>query len=73
MKGIGVEKNEVEGVRWLREAAEQGFMKGKILLGLAYFEEKGVKKDEAEGVRWLREAAEQGNETAESILAGHAP
>ena len=61
-------KNDAEAVKWFRKATEQGFMKGKTLLGMAYFEGKGVKKDEAEGIRWLREAAEQGDEAAEDYL-----
>ena len=70
-KGVGVEKDEAEAVKWFRAAAEQGFMKGKALLGLAYFEGTGVEKDEAEGVKWLRAAAEQGDETAQKFLAAH--
>lgn len=58
-------------MKWFRAAAEQGFMKGKALLGLAYFEGRGVKKDEAEGVKWLRAAAEQGDETSEAFLSEH--
>ena len=71
MKGVGVEKDEADGVKWFRKAAEQGFMKGKALLGLAYFEGRGVKKDEAEGIRWLRAAAEQGSPDARSFLDAH--
>ncbi len=55
----------------LRRAAEQGFMKGTALLGLAYFKGKGVRKDEAEGIRWLRSAAGQGDSDAQSFLESH--
>ena len=57
----GVLKDEAEGVRWYRMAAEQGLAGAQFNLGVMYDNGRGVLKDEAEAVRWYRMAAEQGH------------
>ncbi len=59
--GDGVEKNEVEAVKWYRKAAEQGNANGQNNLGGMYRDGLGVARDDAEAVKWYRKAAEQGN------------
>jgi hypothetical protein len=66
--GDGVAKDEAEGVRWYRKAAEQGYAEAQSNLGGAYATGKGVSKDEAEGVKWYRKAAEQGHAHAKYML-----
>jgi TPR repeat protein len=80
MYGMGVAKDEAEGVRWYRKAAEQGHAWAQFHLGLAYKNGNGVAanvalrsrwrlaKDEAEGVRWIRKAADQGYASAQYKL-----
>ena len=56
---LGVEKDEVEAVKWYRKAAEQNNAKAQNNLGVCYASGLGVAKDEAEAARWFRKAAEQ--------------
>ena len=56
---LGLDTNQVEGVKWYRKAAEQNFAQAQYGLGFCYGEGKGVTKDYAEAVKWFRKAAEQ--------------
>lgn len=60
-KGIGVEKNLEEMMKWYRKSAEQGYAKAQGVLGLCYEHGSGIEKDEREAIRWFRKAAEQGD------------
>jgi TPR repeat protein len=53
-------KDEAEGVRWYRKAAEQGDAEAQYDLGDAYKRGRGVAKDKAEGVEWQKKSAAQG-------------
>jgi TPR repeat protein len=66
--GRGVAKDEVEAVRWFRNAADVGDPGGMAILGYAYENGKGVLKDQAQGVLWYRKAADGGNEFAIAAL-----
>lgn len=66
----GLAKDEAEGVKWLRRAAEQRQSMAELFLGHAYFEGLGVAQDAAQGLQWTRRSAEQGNVTAQATLAG---
>jgi hypothetical protein len=57
--GIGVEKDEAEGVKCFRKSAEQNFATGQYHLGLMCHDGRGVPKDRKEAYRWMRKAAEQ--------------
>ncbi len=59
--GRGVEKNEVEAVRYYRIAAEKGDKGAQNNLGVCYRNGRGVAKNEVEAVKWYRLAANQGN------------
>jgi TPR repeat protein len=45
--GIGVDKNESEGLKWIRLAVDQGDPDGQRCLGYAYHFGLGIPKDEA--------------------------
>jgi TPR repeat protein len=66
--GIGVERDEVEAVKWYRKAADQGYHPAQFALGVNYADGIGVVKDVAEAIRWYRKAADQGNEFAQTAL-----
>ncbi len=60
--GSGMPQDTDEGVRWWRQAAEQGHLPSQTGLGGRYLNGRGVERDEAEAFRWYRMAAEQGDE-----------
>ena len=66
--GEGVEKDEVEAVKWYRKAAEQGHVNAQYNLAICYDNGEGVEKDEVEAVKWYRKAAEQGHDDAQHNL-----
>ena len=66
--GRGVKQDDVEAVKWFRQAAEQGDAKAQFNLGLMYDEGRGVKQDYFEAVKWYRQAAEQGDAKAQFNL-----
>lgn len=59
LSGIGVEKNLVEAVKWIRLAATQDAT-AQALMGTMYLRGVGVEKNPNEGVRRMKEAAEKG-------------
>ena len=65
LTGTGVEKNEVEAVKWFRKAADLGNYKGQVLLGVCYFNGLGVETDETEAIKWFHRAAKQDGFLAE--------
>jgi TPR repeat protein len=65
---LGVAKDEVEAVKWLRKAAEQNLADAQLNLGVCYANGQGVAKDEVEAVKWYRKAAEQNLALAENSL-----
>ena len=66
--GLGVEKDEKEGVKLYRKAAEKGISIAQNNLGCMYVNGRGVDKDEAEAVKWFRKAAVKGNDSAKQNL-----
>lgn len=66
--GQGVEKNEVEAVKWYQKASEQGYAISQCNLGVCYEYGQGVEKNEVEAVKWYRKAAEQGYARAQYNL-----
>ena len=58
--GLGMEKNVIEALDWLRKAADQRHPEAEFRLGVAYA--RGVynlRRDEAAAVNWLRRSARQ--------------
>jgi len=66
--GRGVHKNDVEAVRWYREAAEQGDATAQFNLGGMYRKGAGIPKDDAKAAYWYHKAAEQGLAEAQGNL-----
>lgn len=67
-KGLGVEQDYAQAVKWFRKAAEQGEPYALRMLGLAYSYGEGVSRDYAQAAIWLRKAAEQGDPYGQSWL-----
>lgn len=66
--GNGVTKDEAEGLRLFRQAAEAGDALGASALGGVYeWGQLGVAKDDDEAARWYRKAADNGD--VRSMLA----
>jgi len=53
-------RDDVEAVRWLRQAAEQGLAEAQYNLGIMYAAGRGVPRDPGQSADWYRQAAEQG-------------
>ena len=68
MTGRGLPQDLGEAIRWVRLAADQGFVKAQFNLGLSYDTGTGVQQDPAEAARWFRRAADQGDATAQQNL-----
>ena len=68
VKGIGIEKNEEEGVKWYRKAAELGHLTSQFNLGVIYAKSRSVEQNYAESLKWYKMAAEQGDLTAQATL-----
>lgn len=66
--GEGVEKDDVESVKWVRKVAEGGHVKAQLLMAAAYLMGKGVGPDPAQAAKWMRRAAEAGNGEAQWLL-----
>jgi TPR repeat protein len=69
VKGIGIEKNEKEGVSWYRKAAEKGHLTSQFNLGVMYAKGRGVEQNYVEALKWYLMAAEQGDITAQTTVA----
>jgi hypothetical protein len=70
MEGIGAPvKNEMEGAKWYRRAAEQGYDAAQLNLGNCYQEGKGVSMDLSEAVKWFHRSAMQGDPAGQFNLA----
>jgi hypothetical protein len=68
--GEGMLEDDKEAVKWLRKAADQGYAKAQLNLGVMYANGEGVPEDDKEAVKWYRMAAEQGDADAQFSLAG---
>ncbi|MEI8133425.1 MAG: hypothetical protein WCG34_13415, partial [Leptolinea sp.] len=49
--------SNVKAIKWLRQAAEDGFPVAQVVLGEMYYQAQGVERDLAESRRWLEKAA----------------
>lgn len=67
-KGSGLEKNDVEAVKWFRKAAEQNDRRGQSMMGVMYTNGRGVKIDYDEAMKWFRLAAAQNSAHAQYNL-----
>lgn len=69
MKGQGVTRDPIEGVKWFREAAKQGHQASQEQLALALLTGNGVGQDNLEAMRWAKAAAKRGVPTSQYIVA----
>ncbi len=69
LRGEGIPKDDKEGVRWARFAAEQGDAESESALGSAYALGEGVPQDYKEAARWLTRGAQQADPHAQVALA----
>jgi hypothetical protein len=60
--------NYTLAAKWLREAAEQGYIPSMNNLGYLYQMGLGVKRDWPEAIKWYRRAAEHGDAMAQANL-----
>jgi len=67
-RGIGVESNDGEALKWYRQAAEQGHAKAQYNLGMMYYFGKGVPEDKTTGYQWVILAADRGEKTAKEAM-----
>ena len=68
IRGREIEPDSKKAVEWTRRAAEAGYARAQINLGVCYANGTGVTKDAAEAVKWYRKAADQGNSEAQFCL-----
>jgi hypothetical protein len=59
--GQGVQRNDVEAVRWYRMAAEGGNAEAQYKLGVMLDKVWGTRRDSQEAVKWFTTAANQGH------------
>ncbi len=69
LTGTKAEQNPREGLRWLREAANDGLPIAQSSLGLLYASGVVVKKNEQKAARLYRKAAEYGDPLGQTALA----
>ena len=66
--GTATRRDDAEGARWFRLAADQGHVAAQVNLGMAYRLGWGVLQDYTEAVKWFRLAADQGSAEAQHNL-----
>ena len=64
LQGVGIEKDEIESVRWFRRAADRGFYRAQYRLGQAYRKGLGVPVNLKTALKWYWDAAHQGDAPA---------
>lgn len=63
-----IDKDEKAGVRWLREAADEGDVKAQYSVGVAFYNGHGANTDKALGFSYLLKAANQDFTPAQIII-----
>jgi hypothetical protein len=72
-QGVGGEKNDSQAVRWFRQAADLGSVRGMYNLGLMYEGNKGLPRtpqNQAEAAHWYSEAVRLGRSTDAAYRLG---
>ncbi len=68
-----MDRDEAEGVRWFRMAADKGNRDAEYGLGMAYLRGKGTQKSDSLGYVWLKKAADLGHVEAQKEVAKRKP
>jgi TPR repeat protein len=66
--GVGVEKDEVEGLLWLRQAASGGHADSQVIMAHCYARGIRLPKNDDEAAYWTFQAAAQGHPVARDWL-----
>jgi len=64
-RGESVKESKGEALRWFSKAANNGYVKAQLSLGLHY----GIYDDFYEAIKWLREAGNNGEPLAQYLMA----
>ena len=67
--GLGVERDDVEAVKWFQKAADQGYSKGTAALAFCFMEGKGIAENKKEAFNLYLKAYQQG-ELASALALG---
>lgn len=68
-KGIGMERDSDQAVKWYTRAAKQGVTPAQLNLGMMYALGDGIKVNEKQARYWLEMAAQRGDNRASFALA----
>lgn len=66
--GIGVPKDAVEAIKWLRKAVEKENSFAQLKLGQCYARGEGVEQNYTEAKKWIEKAAQRGDDFAQKLL-----
>ena len=69
MRGLGVQQNYTEALKWFTKSARLGDATGQSALGAMYANGMGVQQNYAEAAKWFSKAAKQGDPAAQTNLA----
>ncbi|HEX9814196.1 MAG TPA: tetratricopeptide repeat protein [Myxococcota bacterium] len=72
ISGEGVDPDLVEGVRWMREAAEAELPIAQAYLGTLYANGEGVERELTTSAEWYRKAAEYGDPLGQAAFGAAA-
>ena len=61
-KGLGVKQDDVEAVRWYRQAAELGDAQAQFMLGFSYLLGKGIQVNKSLAKEWFGKACDNGEQ-----------
>lgn len=67
-RGLGVDKNETQAVKWYKDSALQGYIDAQYNIGIMYASGRGVAQNDAFAMMWLSLAAKQGDSEARKLL-----
>lgn len=68
LQGVGLERNDVMALYWVRAAAEQGYARAQAGLGWMYAVGRGVERNDAQSFVWYERAAREGYRVAQRML-----
>lgn len=66
--GLGVPKDTVTAMSWLKKSAEQEYLQAQFDLGTCYWEGIGVVADRAVALKWFQSAAAKGDPHSQLVL-----
>ncbi len=67
-RGVGVEEDDAEALKWYRMAADQGHAKAQYNLGMMYYFGKGVPQNRVVAYQWVLLSAARGESVAKDAL-----